>query len=136
LTVHHPEYPLQCRPIRGQKSPLCRRICQFQTSRVSGIHLYARIVVTASTMVGPMKLPSLYGPSRTRFLPSKWILPPSSDTDPIRSDTRLLAAGEIKGPRSAPGSNPPSTLSPFALSTSSGSHELVVPTKTAAQQCQ
>ncbi len=57
---------------------------------------------------------------------------PSSFAVAMVFSIRSLACGLIRGPRSAPSSKPPLTLSCFARSASSGSHSLVSPIMTSA----
>ena len=97
-------------------------------------HLYADMVVSTSTSVGPTKFPSGYS-ATVSPRPSSRIFPPSLSTVPISSSIRLFAIGEMTGPRSAPGSKPPVTLRDFARSIRSGMNSRAGPTKMAPCQC-
>mmetsp|Transcript_54644 Transcript_54644/g.144393 ORF Transcript_54644/g.144393 Transcript_54644/m.144393 type:complete len:206 (-) Transcript_54644:558-1175(-) len=85
---------------------------------------------TLVMMVGPTKLPLGYL-STLRLVPSSTTSAPSARADCTISRTRATEAGEMRGPRSAPASQPADTLSFLARSTMPGIQSRASPTSTA-----
>eukprot|EP01139_Manchomonas_bermudensis_P009960 Amastigsp_a339752_75.p3 type:complete len:353 gc:universal Amastigsp_a339752_75:1234-176(-) len=89
----------------------------------------------ASVMtVGPTKNPFLYLEGTDTPRPSRSTRAPDFLADSMSRCVRSTAAREIRGPMSASASRPPLTLSLDAFATTSLTHSLASPTKTATER--